>query len=360
MRKLDSKKWFISMILGLVIIYLVCGLCVFILDPFLHYRQASHGMIFHTTSEPDLERYLNSGIIKSYEYNAVIAGTSMAENFKTSEFDSLFGVDSVKLPVSGGTFKEVNDICEKALTEQADIKIVLRGLDLSMINVDKDVVKYGDYPEYLYDDNWLNDINYLLSKNSLIKGCMVDIAMSMIRGRADFSFDRYANWNHMVTFGKETVLSSYERPVKSEDSFLLSEEEKEVIKGNIEQNVIEMAKKYPNTRFILFFTPYSICYWDSLSQEGTLQKNIQIQEEVIKLLLPYDNIELYSFCNNFELVCNLDNYRDQGHYSEDVNSYILDWIAGGEYRITEDNCEEYLKEITDFYSNYDYNSIYVQ
>lgn len=51
------------------------------------------------------------------------------ENFKTLEFDSLFRVDSVKLPVSGGTFKEVNYICEKALAEQPDMEIVLRSLD---------------------------------------------------------------------------------------------------------------------------------------------------------------------------------------------------------------------------------------
>ncbi|MCH5250249.1 MAG: hypothetical protein J1E98_09955 [Lachnospiraceae bacterium] len=358
MKKIDSKKWFIGMVSSLAVIFLACGLCVFIIDPFLHYRQAKHGMIFHTTSEPDLERYLDSGIIKNFEYDAVIAGTSMAENFKTSEFDELFSVKSVKLPISGGSFKEVNNICEKALIEQPDMKIIIRSLDLSGINADKDLIKYGEYPNYLYDDNWINDINYLLSKNSLIKGCMVDIAMSVVRGRSDFSFDSYANWNNMFEFGEEAVLSSYERPMKSEDFVQLSEEERAVIKGNIEQNVIELAVNYPNTRFVLFFTPYSICYWDTLSREGMLQKEIQIQEEVIEMLLPYGNIELYSFCDNFELVCNLDNYRDQGHYSEDVNSDILRWVVGGEYRLTEDNYEVYLEEITEFYSNYDYEGLY--
>lgn len=358
MKKIDSKKWFIGMILSLSVIFLACSLCVFILDPFLHYRQANHGMIYYTTSEPDLERYLDSGIIKNFEFDAVIAGSSMTENFKTSEFDSLFGVESVKLPLSGGSYKEVNDICQKALIEHPDMKIVLRGLDLSGMNRDKDVIEYGEYPHYLYDDDWLNDINYLLSKNSLIKGCMVDVILSMMRGKSDFSFDEYGNWNNVFEFGKKEVLASYERPTKSEKVLLLDEEDRIVIKENIEQNVIELAVNYPNIRFILFLTPYSICYWDILSQNGTLQKEIQIQEEVIKMLLPYSNIELYSFCDNYELVCDLDNYRDQGHYSQDVNSDILRWVASGEHRITEDNYEAYLEEITEFYNSYDYDSFY--
>ena len=75
-------------------------------------------------------------------------------------------------------------------------------------------------------------------------------------------------------------------------------------------------------------------------------------------MLKCDNIELYSFCNNFELVCDLNNYKDAGHYSEKINSQILVWMKNGDYKLTEENCENYLKEIYDFYSAYDYESIF--
>lgn len=361
MRNIDSKKWFLMVLFNGVAVFLICGVCVFVLDPYFHYRKPNNGLVYcKVANDYVAERYINSGVIRSYEYDAVIAGTSMIENFKTSEFDSLYEVESVKLPISGGTFREVNKICEMALIEQPDMKIVFRSLDLSGIDVDKDLIRYDSYPEYLYNYNWLDDINYLLNKDVLLRGCVSNIIMSTIMQRESFNFDNYGNWNDAASFGREAVLSTYERPVKSEDVLLLSESEREVLRGNIKQNVVELAENYPDTRFILFFTPYSICYWDTLSQEGTVQKEIQMQEEVIEMLIPYDNIELYSFCNNDALVCNLDNYKDQGHYSEDVNSDILYWIAEGEYRITEDNYKAYLEDITNFYGNYDYDMIYRQ
>ena len=355
---MNSKKWFIGIILSLILFFAACGMLVFLLDPFMHYRQATHGMIFYTTTEPDVERYLNSGIIRNFSFDAVIAGTSMTENFKTSEFDRLFGVRSVKLPTSGGTFKEVNDTCARALERHSDLKIILRGLDLNMINCDKDMIRFDFFPEYLYDDNRINDVNYLFGKNALLKGCMVDILMMVIRGKKDFLFDQYANWNDMFTYGREAVVASYERPVKSSVVYALNDEEKKKVRENVEQNVILLAKSYPKTRFICFLTPYSICYWDELSQNGTLQKELEIQEEMIELLISCENIELYSFCDNFDLITNLDNYHDQGHYSEEINSKMLAWIEAGDYRITKDNYGEYIARIRDFYVNYDYDCLY--
>ena len=45
---------------------------------------------------------------KHFDYDAIITGTSMTENFLSSEFDSLFGVNSVKTTFSGASYKEIN------------------------------------------------------------------------------------------------------------------------------------------------------------------------------------------------------------------------------------------------------------
>lgn len=355
MKYMDSKRWFFSVVLSLAFIFFACGLCVYIIDPYFHYRRPDNRLTYGNAA---LERYMDAGIVKNFDYNAVITGTSMAENFKSSEFNGLFHLESIKVPLAGGSFKEVGDLCKAALSQQPDLQIIFRGLDLSNLAVDKDAMSYYSYPEYLYNDRRLDDVNYLLDKHALVAGCGMNVIMTTIMKRETFNFDTYSNWNNDFEFGKEIVLSSYERPAKSESFIRLSAEERTIIRDNIEQNVIEIAAEYPDTRFILFLTPYSICYWDTLSQNGVLLKNIEIQEEVIELLIPYDNIELYSFCDNFELVCNLNNYMDWLHYSEDVSSDILRWIAEGDYKITKDNYKQYLNKIMEFYSNYDYDSIY--
>lgn len=131
-----------------------------------------------------------------------------------------------------------------------------------------------------------------------------------------------------------------------------------MVTENIRQNVTALADEHPETTFYIFFPPYSICYWDMTNNDGTLNKIISAERLAIKELLKCPNIKLYSFCNNFELVCNLDNYKDYVHYGEWINSQILEWIHEGEYLLTEDNYIEYIKTKRKFYNSYDYHSLH--
>lgn len=71
-------------------------------------------------------------------------------------------------------------------------------------------------------------------------------------------------------------------------------------------------------------------------------------------LIPYDNVKLFAFWNNYEMIINLDNYRDISHYSTDVNSWILQWMAEEDerYLLTKDNYQEYWNAIREFYLNF--------
>ena len=75
------------------------------------------------------------------------------------------------------------------------------------------------------------------------------------------------------------------------------------------------------------------------------------------MLVQVPNIRFYAFDNNFDLVCNLDNYRDPGHYGEWVNSWILEQFQSDEYLLTQDNYRDYLAEIRQFYTTFDYTSL---
>lgn len=83
-----------------------------------------------------------------------------------------------------------------------------------------------------------------------------------------------------------------------------------------------------------------------------------MEQFAIEEILKYENVRLFSFFNNFELTCDLDNYGDEIHYSPEVNSQILIWMKEGKYELTEDNYLDYIDEITDFYCSYDYDAIF--
>ena len=196
----------------------------------------------------------------------------------------------------------------------------------------------------------------------LNKSVLFDNTLGVLKytkdGGATTDFDTYSNWNASYTFGKEPVLKGYTRPGESAEQEGLSMELKERIRGSLEQNVLSLARECPDTTFLVFFSPYSIVYWDSLKQSGTLGQHIEAEREAIKALAGQENIELYSFSDCFELVCDLNNYKDMAHYSEAVNAMILEWMHEGEHRITAENYEAYLESIEEFYFSYEYDAIF--
>lgn len=336
----------------MIILVMLASVTIYI-DPLFHY----HAPLDRFAYPIHNERYQNDGITRNFEYDSIITGTSMTENFKKTEADEIFDADFIKVPYSGGTYKEINDNLKRAYKAAKNIRYVIRCLDYSLLNTEKDAYREDmDYPFYLYNDNPLDDLNYVLNKEVLFTqtGYVIDYTKA---GNQTTSFDDYANWNAGFTFGAETVLGTYTLGEKTEGSCTLTEKEYDRLIGNIRQNVTDLADEYPETVFYYFFSPYSICYWDKLNNTGMTQWWINAEKAAIEEILKHPNIRLYSFTGNYELICNLDHYKDAGHYGEWVNSWILKWMHEGKYLLTKDNYQEYIRSIREFYSSYDYTSL---
>lgn len=350
---MKSRVWIMVVLIISVTCLSFVAITNFLVDPVFHYRRPSDKIHYILQDE----RYQNDGIQKHFFYNALIVGTSMTENFKTSEADVIFNVNSVKTPYSGGTYKEINDAINTAIEHNDSLKIVIRGLDLELADTDADAMKYSSYPEYLYDDNFFNDINYLLNLE-IIFSLTIPTIINSVTGRNATSFDEYANWNGRQVFGQDRVLETYERPEKCIDKIVFSDEEQRIVMENIVRNVSTTIKDNPNIEFYYFITPYSIVYWDGVMRRGELEKNIMVQQLMIKELIQYDNCHLFSWCDNEELVSNLDNYKDAGHYGEWINSNMLNWMKEDVGRLTKENYKKYLSVIKSYYANYDYESLF--
>ena len=177
---------------------------------------------------------------------------------------------------------------------------------------------------------------------------------------SSINFDTYGNWHtyYSSQFGAPYVLASYQLRKTPTPQTPLTEEEKQMVSENLRQNVTELAAKHPETTFYLFFPPYSICYWDLLNNTGRMERHFEAEKLAVEELLKYPNIKLYSFSDDFDLVCNLDHYRDYIHYVEEVNSRMLEWMKEDRHLLTRDNYEEYLRKVQDFYRSYDYESLH--
>lgn len=351
---MNYKTLFWKMIAVVISLLGVIAIFIIVVDPYFHYHAPYENMHYRLTDE----RYINSGVVKNFEYDTLITGTSMTENFLTSECDELFGVTSIKAPLRGATYYEINNLVEYALKENPNLKVVFRGLDSTGIVVDKNERSYTEeqWPEYLYDDNLLNDIQYLLNVE-VLKQAIINCGMTIL-DIPSMTFDEYANWNNDFEYSKEITLSNHKRMQAVGETYQLTEEERQIVLENIKQNVTAVAAEYPDVTFYYFITPASILYWDKLSQLGKLDWYIEAERIAIEEMLQYDNIKLFSFCSHVDIVENLSYYKDIAHYWGKTNSNLLKQMKSNNFRLTADNYEEYIDFLHQTYCNYDYESIY--
>ncbi len=339
------------MLLACVVLLILFALPTVIIDPYFHFH-APYSSYFLKN-----ERYQNNGIVKHFSYNTLITGTSMTENFKTSELDSIFGVRSVKAPFSGASYKEIKENTDMAIKCNPELKMIIRGLDVGKLDQEWDMMSYLDTPTYLYDDNLFNDVNYVLNKTIFFEATYPNY-MLIKNGGESTSFDDYVNWTGQFAYGKDAVLETYSRAQKVAQEYSMTYTDRERVIANIEHNVLETVRENPQITFYYFFTPYSIAWWDSINQKGMVKYQIEVQQVVLEQLLPYNNIKVYSWFDDFGLIENLDNYKDYVHYSGIVNSNMLLWMKEGKGELKKDTYKEYLKEIENYYLNYDYDNLF--
>ena len=312
-RKNTAVKWIIGILAAAAAAVLIFILSIFAIDPMFHYHAPLKFLSYPLVNE----RYQNNGIARHFDYDSVITGTSMTENFKTSEAQKLFGSDFIKVAFSGGGYTEIGDNLKAAYDSGHDIKYVIWGLDYDKMIYGKNYryTEKGDFPDYLYNDSSLDDIKYFF--DPVVVKLAGSVVKSTVTGRAATSFDVYENWSA----------------------------------GSI-------VKAHPETTFYFFYPPYSIAHWGMEINNGQLDRTLGAENLITKELLRYDHVRLYSFRCNSELICNLDNYKDAKHYGEWVNSQMLQWMKNDEYRITEENLAEYEKNADDLIKSYDYDQLF--
>ena len=348
------KKWFIKCMLTIGGTFLTAFLILWIFDPYFHFHRPFSFVSYRLYDE----RYINDGISRHFEYDAIVTGTSMAQNFKKSEMDELFGTNAVKETFSGAGYKEISQNLERALKRNKNLKTVIWTMDANAMIRDKDFQGYDEYPTYLYDDNPFNDVSYIFNKTVWYHGVLQNMVMTLT-GQPSTTFDEYSSWDKET--GYEHVMESYDRwEQKAETAPGLTEADVEMVTANIQQNFVDLVNRYPDTTFYIFYTPYSICWWDFMNQEGMINYYFEAELIATKLLLECPNVRLYNFNDKYDIITNLDNYRDKEHYGAHVNSMILQWLSTGDGLVTKDNYRELFEKEKEYYLNYDYESIFIE
>ena len=147
------------------ILLLLCILAVVLFDPFFQYHKPLPGLKAVLTDK----EYQCTGSLKTFDYDSVIAGSSVAENYYNDWFNKGFDCTVIKAIRSYGATADLCFLLDIAFEHQ-DIKYVFYNLDPSALTADAQTTyELTGCPMYLYDDNYINDIEYWLNKGVLME-----------------------------------------------------------------------------------------------------------------------------------------------------------------------------------------------
>lgn len=345
------RKYILFVAISVLIVLLGVGALVYYVDPFFHYHAPIDG--FEYVIDNQLTQ--NPGMAEHMEYDSAILGSSMTVNFETDWFKELMGLNTLKLSYSSAYPKDISNILEKIYKPYSDgrskdIKAIFLGLDIITYSGDIDETKYP-LPEYLYDDNPINDINYLLNKDVLLNY----VLRPMVDPEPMNLSHIYASWWTEDYYNEEWVLLNHESPQKREMP-LAPHAFDEGITNNLDVNIIPYIEAHPETRFYIFFPPYSILFWDDVLIDNRLEATLSAYETVVNKLEIYDNVSMYYFPALEEVVTDLNNYADYSHYKPDINRYMAEAFVEGEY-VIDNNIDEYIAKMRDIIDKYDFDGL---
>lgn len=316
---------------------LFIGALVMIIDPFYHYHKPLPGLKAVLTEK----EYQCIGSIRNFDYDAVIAGSSVAENYNNSWFDEGFDCKSIKAIRSYGATADLCYFLDEAYKKH-DIKYVFYNLDPSSLKSSPNTsFEETGCPMYLYDNNPFNDVNYLFNKDVLFERIPYTLAQSLL---ADYDEGSSYNWGQWKEFNLDMCTGLYLRHPRVTDM-----KDVHVYDDELQANISlisDIVKAHPETTFYIFMPPYSMLWWDNVYREGETEFYLYATKEAMKVLTSYDNVRFDYFMNDRDIITNLDsNYMDTLHFSPDINHYMCESLKGDKYRINSDNIDEAIESM---------------
>lgn len=302
------KKLVLQSLTAIILLLIAIGCFVFIIDPYQQYH-ASDGYTGNQRCEI-------GGVARNHDYDAFFTGSSMAMNHYPEQVDSLWGWKTKNFSLMGATDDDYAVILPFVLS-RGKAKNVIIGIDFFSF-----ARRRGAVNKYLYDDNRLNDYEYLWNYTSLKNA--IKYALDKIPEKNLYHFNSPVgrkplsnSYNSVITAG------GYEGEIFDAESM--------IIRYN-ESLLPTIAGSSDSIKWHIYFPPYSIGEFMIYDKYGDLDACLELKSHIISTLKNLPNVELYDFQVS-PWIDNLDQYQDVRHHSHEYNRAIMESIHAGRFRI---------------------------
>lgn len=358
---MQYRNFLIKILFFTGLLLLAVALLNYVVDPLQFYRQAA----FYTPSFSAEQRYQNPGLARNCEYDTIIIGSSMAENFVPSYIDKQLGGKSLKLAMSGAGAHEEKLMAQVAI-RTGQVKQVIWCLDFGSLKGAPDRVgnEYSSFPHYLYDQYAYNDFRYLVSLSTVADSTRI-LYNHYTHREIPTNLDYLNNWNSQATYGRDVLQKLWQEDQKTKQKGIKLYDQVDpsykAMQISFDQNILPVIRQNPDIKFIIYYPPYSILRYVSIYQENKtlFYDEMKVKEYIFKQLQNYKNASIYDFQSDKSLTYNLDKYKDFSHHSQEYNEYIINAIARQDkrYAVTPDNYRDMINDLIKQVKSYPVNKM---
>lgn len=328
-KTMGALRWLKAFVLLALALVLLMASLMYIVDPFFQFRVRDNVYMLNP-------RYVNAGLIKNHDYNSIIIGSSVTQNFDMDIFRQELGVEPLHVSMGGITARETAELIELA-KKSGRAESFYVGIDLHCFSVADTA---SNNPAYLFSDRPLDMAKYLLSYEAWFRFMPVDMAFAALKAAnvslppkfsQSTSIDMLANWEADFIYEEENVIRGFR-----ENLYAVSDVDTEGLRQRMDANfdMVFEALEGIEDKTVLFFPPYSYLYWYNARDYRDIYLDAKADFIARAEAL---GCTVYDFQHS-ELCMDLNNYRDSSHYSGDVNDWMTRCFASGEYRATSADC----------------------
>lgn len=301
-------------------------------------------------------RVQNLGIIKFYDFDSIIIGSSMLLNTRSSWASDILDLKFMNLSMSNSRFIERKVILDYAL-QHKQIKHIIYSLDDYLIfNTDKDTSSF----DFLYKNDNAQNIRIYL--NGKFIACALTWSLDGKCVGQSKDIDNIAAWadykrNIMGLDNWIYYNFEFQQPILKKLAFndfphfeIIDSKNAKIFKENMTENIIDLIRKHPHITFSIILPTYSRLYYRQITSKyyADIKANLKW---FIREVNGLSNVRIYGF-DDLSYADNLDNYRDLNHYNVDMNALQLDSILKQTHIINAQNMDAYFrildKKILDF------------
>ncbi|MBD5505021.1 MAG: hypothetical protein HDR09_15150 [Lachnospiraceae bacterium] len=339
------KKYNTVFISTFIIPYILLAVFIFLIDPYYVFHAPLFRMDPIRTDQP---HYVARGLIRNMDYDILMCGSSMCENMHTDYIDAVFGGTSIKV-VQHGSYS--NDFASslKQAAKSGKAQMIIMGLDSNMWKKPSEGYRIDDIPKYAVESpNIINAVPYLFNIGNL-RPCF-----DLIKANQNKNFASMDSWWAIGdgAYSKGSLAADWAK--LQAEGYSLPEIDETLAWANY-NNLIEGIKDCENKGITIkfFIPPYSVADFSLYDYKHDLE----IDKEIWRNLLQYDNIELYAIQFDTDLIQCFEWYRNTCHYNGLVCDMIINDIANKEFLLTEDNIDEQVDTFEQFLDGYDWNGL---